>query len=162
MAYLERHSTSLRNDDSRLAEVAKNLTPVLHNLIALGVNGKQAHWHVRGENFIGVHEFLDEVIDHAQEHADTLAERIVALGLAVDARIGTVASKATNPTMLVGFQQSDATVREIVDQIDATLDVAYAAVEALDDVDLVSQDLVIAAAQQLDKDRWFLHSHFAK
>ena len=150
-----------QGDLSRPTGVAQYLTPVVHDLIALAVNGKQAHWHVRGENFIGVHEFLDVVVANAQDAADTVAERIVALGLPVDARISTVAARTTTPTLSDGFQQSDVTVREIVAQLDATLETVYAAVKGLDDIDLVSQDVVIAIAQQLDKDRWFLSSHYA-
>lgn len=146
---------------NRASGVEQHLSPVLHDLIALAVNGKQAHWHVRGANFMGVHEFLDEVVAHAQDAADTIAERVVALGLPVDGRIGTVANRATNPELSPGFQQSTVTVAEVVAQIDATLVTVNAAVEALDEVDLVSQDLVIAVAQQLDKDRWFLFSHYA-
>ncbi|PRI12192.1 Dps family protein [Leucobacter massiliensis] len=151
-----------QGDLHRPTGVAQYLTPVVHDLVALAVNGKQAHWHVRGENFIGVHEFLDQVVDHAQAGADEVAERIVALGLPVDARIGTVAARTSAPELSDGFQQSDVTVREVVAQIDAALETIYAAVKGLDDVDLVSQDIVIALAQQLDKDRWFLFSHFAE
>ena len=151
-----------QGDLHRPTGVAQYLTPVLHDLIALGVNGKQAHWHVRGANFIGVHEFLDDVVAHAQDAADTVAERVVALGLPVDGRIGTVAARATTPELSDGFQNSATTVREMVAQIDATLETVYAAVKGLDDVDLVSQDIVIAVAQQLDKDRWFLASHYAE
>jgi starvation-inducible DNA-binding protein len=86
---------------------------------------------------------------------------MVALGLPVDGRIGTVAAQTTTPEMTVGFQQSDVTVREVVAQLDATLETIYAAVKGLDDIDPVSQDLAIAFAQQLDKDRWFLFSHYA-
>lgn len=151
-----------KDDLNRASGVEQHLTPVLHDLIALGVNGKQAHWHVRGENFMGVHEFLDDVVAHAQDAADTVAERVVALGLPVDGRIGTVAKRATNPELSPGFQQSSVTVAEVVAQLDATLATVNAAVKALDDVDLVSQDIVIAVAQQLDKDRWFLFSHYAE
>lgn len=147
---------------NRAAGVEKHLSPVLHDLVALSVNAKQAHWHVRGANFMGVHEFLDEVVAHAQDAADEVAERVVALGLPVDGRIGTVAQRATNPEMSPGFQQSTTTVAEIVAQLDATLDTINAAVQGLDDIDLVSQDIVIGIAQQLDKDRWFLFSHYAE
>ena len=51
---------------------------------------------------------------------------------------------------------------DMLAQIDATLETVYTAVRELDDVDLPSQDIVIAIAQQLDKDRWFLTSHFAE
>lgn len=149
-------------DVSRLSSIAQYLTPVVHDLIALAVNGKQAHWHVRGTNFIGVHEFLDVVVANAQNASDTVAERIVALGLPLDARLGTVAARATNPELSLGFQQAKVTVSEMVAQLDATIETVYGAIDGLEDIDSVSQDIVIAVAQQLDKDRWFLHSHYAE
>ena len=75
------------------AATAQFLTPVVLGLQALAVNGKQAHWNVRGANFIAIHELLDSVVAHAQDGADQAAERIVALGLPIDARVTTVAAK---------------------------------------------------------------------
>lgn len=86
-------SQSVSNPDVA-AGVAQFLSPVVIDLTALVVNGKQAHWHVRGANFIGVHELLDTIVAHAQEWADLAAERIVALGLPVDGRLGTVDRKS--------------------------------------------------------------------
>ncbi|WP_284069874.1 Dps family protein, partial [Escherichia coli] len=86
---------------------------------ALVVNGKQAHWHVRGANFVGVHELLDTIVEPAQDWADSAAERIGALGLPVDARLSTVATKTTTGELTPGFQQSDVTIAEFVAQIDA-------------------------------------------
>jgi len=162
MATKEFQVPAAKDNLNRVSGVEQHLSPVLHDLIALAVNTKQAHWHVRGENFMGVHEFLDEVVAHAQDAADTVAERVVALGLPVDGRISTVAKRSTNPEMQPGFQQSATTVAEVVAQLDATLETVNQAVKELDEIDLVSQDLVIGIAQQLDKDRWFLFSHYAE
>ncbi len=144
------------------AGVAQFLTPVVIDLTALVVNGKQAHWHVRGANFIGVHELLDTVVDHAQGWADLAAERIVALGLPVDARLATVAAKTTTTELTAGFQQSDNTIAEVIGQIDAALAGVYAAVKELDGLDQTSQDVAIEIARGLDKDRWFLFAHISK
>lgn len=142
--------------------VAQVLTPVVRDLIALAVNAKQAHWHMRGANFLGVHQFLDEVVAHAQSAADEAAERIIALGLPVDAQLGAVASHTSTPEMKAGFQQWRESVSAVIAQVDAVLATVYAAIESLEEVDPVSQDLAIAIAQQLDKDRWFLYSHLAE
>ncbi|QNO38344.1 DNA starvation/stationary phase protection protein [Protaetiibacter sp. SSC-01] len=152
-------TTSL--DPDVAAGVAQFLSPVVVNLQALAVDGKQAHWHVRGANFIGVHEFLDTFVAHVQGWADLAAERIVALGLPVDARIQSVAEKTTTPALADGFQQADATVAAVIAQIDATLAVVRTAIEELDELDLPSQDVAIEIANGLDKDRWFLFSHVA-
>ena len=76
------------------AEAASQfLMLVVLGLQALAVNGKQAHWNVRGENFVAIHELIDTIVGNAQTGADHAAERIVALGLPIDARVGTVAAK---------------------------------------------------------------------
>lgn len=144
------------------AGVAQFLSPVVLDLEALVVNGKQAHWHVRGGSFIGVHELLDDVVAHAQDFADTAAERVVALGLPVDARLATVAAKASLPPLPDGFQTWQQTVANLVGQIDAALVTVRAAVDGLDDLDLSSQDVAIEIERGLTKDRWLLQAHIAQ
>jgi starvation-inducible DNA-binding protein len=141
--------------------VAQFLGPVVTDLTALSIDGKQAHWHVRGANFQAVHELLDVVVDHAREYADTAAERVVALGLPIDARTQTVGKNATTPTMTAGFQQSDKAIAEVIAAIDATLVTVRTAVDELAELDPVSQDVVIEIARGLEKDRWFLFAHLA-
>jgi len=143
------------------AGVAQFLSPVVRDLEALVVNGKQAHWHVRGGSFVGVHETLDAVVAHAQDYADTAAERVVALGLPVDARLQSVAAKSTLPELADGFQSWQDTCAAAVRQIDAVLITVRAAVTGLDDIDLSSQDVAIEIERGLTKDRWFLQAHLA-
>jgi starvation-inducible DNA-binding protein len=141
--------------------VAQFLGPVVTDLTALSVDGKQAHWHVRGENFQAVHELLDTIVDHARTYADMAAERVVALGLPIDARVQTVASKATTPKLKPGFQHTDAMITQVIAGIDATLVTVRTAVDELDKLDQVSQDVAIEIARALEKDRWFLFAHVA-
>ena len=135
--------------------------PVVTDLTALSVDGKQAHWHVRGENFQAVHELLDLVVDHARDYADTAAERVVALGLPIDARVQTVGEKASTPVMTAGFQRADAVIPQVIAAIDATLKTVRTAVDELETLDPVSQDVAIEIARGLEKDRWFLFAHVA-
>lgn len=140
--------------------VAKQLQPVVQQLVALQVNGKQAHWHVRGANFVAIHEFLDVVVDHAQEWADTAAERIVALGQPVDGRIASVAAaEPVNPK--AGFKSAEDTIADVIAQIDLATSKVNTAIEALAELDPSSQDVAIEIRRGLDKDRWFLFSHVA-
>lgn len=142
--------------------VAEHLTPLVIDLMALAVEGKQAHWHVRGANFLPVHELLDAVVTHAREFADLAAERIVALGQPLDARVKTVGSTTTVPAVTEGFQKTDVLIADVIVGIDATLVTARAAIEGLEEIDPVSQDLAIAVTAGLEQDRWFLFSHIAK
>ena len=141
--------------------VAQFLGPVVTDLTALSIDGKQAHWHVRGANFQAVHELLDVIVDHAREWADTAAERVVALGLPIDARTQTVGAQATTPNMTAGFQQSDEVIAQVIAAIDATLVTVRTAVDELGELDKVSEDVAIEIARGLEKDRWFLFAHLA-
>ena len=153
--------TTTSVDPTVAAGAAQFLTPVVLGLQALTLNGKQAHWHVRGANFVGVHELLDVIVDHAGDFADTAAERIVALGLPIDARAAVVAEKAGATQVPAGFTRSDDLVRAVIADIDAILVNVKAAVEGLDEIDLTSQDVAIEIQRGLEKDRWFLVSHIA-
>ncbi len=149
------------SDPTVAAAAAQFLSPVVLGLQALTINGKQAHWHVRGANFVGVHELLDTIVQHAGDFADTAAERIVALGLPIDARVAAVSAKAGSTGVPAGFTPSDDLVRAVIADIDAILVDTKAAIDGLDEVDLTSQDVAIEIMRGLEKDRWFLVSHIA-
>ncbi len=137
------------------------LAPIVWDLQALAISGKQAHWHVRGENFIAVHELLDEIVDHAREYADLAAERTVALGLPIDARLQTIAANATLPEQQEGFQNYGPTVQQVVADMDAAVATVRAAIEGLEEIDPASQDVATEIERGLVKDRWFLSAHLA-
>ena len=50
------------------------LNQLLANTIAFKLSAKQAHWNVRGANFIALHELFDKVSSAVDEYADMLAE----------------------------------------------------------------------------------------
>src|SRR5690606_15203007 len=101
-------------------DIAKHLSPVVVNLTALSVDAKQAHWHVRGANFLQIHELLDTIVTHTRDHTDLVAERVVALGEPLDVRIQSVAKNTTTSEMPAGFQSTDTFIEQVVAQIDAT------------------------------------------
>jgi len=59
---------------------AELLNARLADAIDLQTQTKQAHWNVKGPNFIALHELFDAVVDEMFEHADDLAERAAQLG----------------------------------------------------------------------------------
>jgi starvation-inducible DNA-binding protein len=150
------------SDPTIAAASAQFLSPVVLGLQALTINGKQAHWHVRGSNFVGVHELLDTIVAHAGDWADTAAERIVALGLPIDARVQTVAAKAKATEVPAGFTRSDELIRDVISDIDGILVDLKTAIDGLGEVDVTSQDVAIEIMRGLDKDRWFLFAHISE
>ena len=71
-----------RNDLPRemRSQAVMLLNQQLADALDLHLQAKQAHWNVKGPNFIALHELFDEVEEALEEYADDLAERAVALG----------------------------------------------------------------------------------
>ena len=156
------HTPATAADPTVAAGTAQFLTPVALGLQALAVNGKQAHWNVRGANFIAIHELLDTIVTHAQDGADLAAERIVALGLPIDARLSTIAAKTAPSAVPAGFTPWEDEIRAVIADMDVVLIDLKAAIDGLDEVDLASQDIALTIRESLEKDRWFLFAHLAE
>src|SRR4051812_9421895 len=81
------------SDDARKT-TGTVLQDSLIDMIDLHLSAKQAHWNLTGRNFRSIHLQLDEIVDLARAHADTLAERAVAIGASPDGRARTVAERS--------------------------------------------------------------------
>ena len=52
----------------------------LVDAVDLATQMKQAHWNVKGPNFIALCEMFDAMDGEIQAHVDDIVERVVALG----------------------------------------------------------------------------------
>ena len=145
-------------DTERVATV---LQEALVDLTALALNGKQAHWHVRGPQFLAVHEQLDGIVDDARAWSDLVAERAVTRGVAGDGRAATVAAESAVGSFPTGFVEDATTVALVRDLVDAVVVRLRAHVDELGELDPVTQDLVIEVLRGLEKHRWMLHAQVA-
>ena len=125
------------------AGVAARLQDALVDLVALGLNAKQAHWHVTGPQFLPVHEHLDTLVDDTRSWADLVAERAVTLGVPVDGRPATVANDTTVDAFPAGYVEDGKAVALIADEVDAVVRRLRRGVAELGDLDPVTQDVVI-------------------
>ncbi len=65
----------------------------LADCIDLQTQTKQAHWNVKGPNFIALHELFDKINEEVEEYVDDIAERAVQLGGVADGTARIVAKR---------------------------------------------------------------------
>lgn len=128
-------------------------------LIDLQLTLKHVHWNVVGPNFIAVHEMLDPQVDAVREMSDTVAERIATLG---GVPVGTPGA------IVAGRDWTDYSLGKASSQEHlGALDVVYsginadhrAAIERLNELDPVSEDMLIGQLAQLEQFQWFVRAH---
>src|SRR5437588_12485419 len=74
------HATLNDLPESTRGQVIDLLNQRLADAIDLELQSKQAHWNVKGPQFIALHKLFDEIHAAADEYVDLLAERSVRLG----------------------------------------------------------------------------------
>jgi starvation-inducible DNA-binding protein len=141
------------------SKVADLLQKQLSTYNDLHLTLKHVHWNVVGPNFIGVHEMIDPQVELVRGYADEVAERIAALGKSPQGTPGAIIKDRTWDDYSVE--------RDTVQAHLAALDLVYTGViedtrkciKTLEDLDLVSQDMIIGHAGELEKFQWFMRAH---
>jgi starvation-inducible DNA-binding protein len=141
--------------------VISDLQATLAELIDLALIGKQAHWNVVGPNFRSIHLQLDEIVDVARLSADRVAERIATLGGTPEGRPAAVAAASKLPEFPSGEIHVEETVQRITELIDTATARMHERMQRMGEPDPVSQDALIDASDQLEKQAWMLRAQLA-
>ncbi|GAQ62234.1 Dps family protein [Streptomyces scabiei] len=130
----------------------------LVDLLGLSLIGKQAHWNVVGPRFRSIHLQLDEVVSTARAFADQVAERAAALGVAPDGRPETVAARFALQGPKDGWLRDTEVVRLLVEALETAIGRLRDRIDAVEEADKVTQDLLIAVTYELEKQRWMFEA----
>ena len=143
-------------------EVAEVLQERLSTLIDLSLTLKHIHWNVVGMSFISVHEMVDSQVDSVRDMVDAIAERIATLG-------GVPAGLASQVVDMRDADEDYALGRAEVMAHLGALDKVYEnvtakhreAIEAVADIDPISEDLLVGQSADLELAHWFVRAHLS-
>ena len=151
-----------KNDLSEATRVkaVELLNARLADAIDLQSQSKQAHWNVKGPNFIALHELFDKINEDVEDYVDDIAERAVQLGGVAE---GT-ARMAVKRSSLAEYPAGAVDGRSHVEALSSALAAfGKSARKAIDHAnefgDLDTADLFTEISRGIDKWLWFVEAH---
>ena len=145
--------------DSRI-QMIELLNQHLADAFDLFSQVKQAHWNVKGLNFIAIHELFDAVAHEVLEAVDAIAERATALGGAAQGTARMAVQNSRLEEIADGPIQSEDALKMVVERVGKFANDARAAIDtATEAEDTVTADLFTEIVRELDKQIYFLDSH---
>ncbi len=145
--------------DKQGARLAEILQRQLSTYNDLHLTLKHIHWNVLGPNFIGVHEMIDPQVEAVRGFADDVAERIAALGASPKGTPGAIINDRDWDDYSVGRDTAQAHLAALDLVYNGVIEDIRKAIDETDELDQVTQDLLIGQAGQMEKFQWFVRAH---
>lgn len=120
----------------------------------------QIHWYLRGNNFMSLHEKMDEYRDEVEEQLDEIAERLITLDGAPYSTLEEFAEHTKIESRNVNFDIEKKDHLSYLVDIFRTLVASYDQLiaDAQDEGDCVSEDMAIGYKGDIEKNIWFLQA----
>ncbi len=154
------HNTKIDIAKGKREKLIGLLNQRLADAADLRSQAKQAHWNVKGMNFIALHELFDRVGADLEPIVDDIAERVTTLGGVAN---GTVRVAAQTSTLA----EYPLEITDGADHVDALSNVladfgkkVRADIDAADGLgDAGTADLLTGVSRTVDKLLWFVEAH---
>ena len=156
------HTFATHNDLTQ--RLRDTLLPLLNQQLAdtfdLYSQVKQAHWNVKGMQFIQLHLLFDAIAGSLIEYVDLIAERATALG---GTALGTARMAAANsqlPEYPAEIVEGRQVIEVLVQRFAYYAAASRAAITtASEHGDQGTADLFTEVSRSVDKNLWFLEAH---
>ena len=154
------HPTRHDLAESKRAKICELLNARLADAIDLSLQSKQAHWNVKGPQFIALHELFDKVHLVAVSAVDQLAERAVTLGGTAEGTLAAVTKRTRLTSYPLDLAEGAGHVTALAQALAAAAKGMRAAIDAATEFgDAVTADLLTGIAGELDQQLWFVEAH---
>jgi starvation-inducible DNA-binding protein len=124
---------------------------------------KQAHWNVKGREFMQLHLLYDEIAASVLEHVDAIAERATALGGLVHGTARMAAAASELDEYPEGAIEDMSTAAVVADRLAAFGSSARAGIDRATGLgDQTTADLLTEISRTIDKHLWFVEAHLQR
>lgn len=153
------HYTTPGLNEPDAARVIELLQSRLHACNDLQLTLKHVHWNVVGPHFIAVHEMIDPQVIDVRDMADDLAERIATLGGSPQGTPGSIVAQRDWDDYTLGRAPTQEHLAALDHVYRGVISSYRDAINELDKLDLVTQDLLIGQTEKLELFHWFVRAH---
>ena len=141
-------------------EIIELVNKRLADAVDLHMQMKQAHWNVKGPNFIGLHELFDRVHEAMGEYVDTLAERAVQLGGVAEGTVRIAAKRTLLPEYPRDIAEGPSHVNAVSIALAAFGHEVRQSIHEADELnDADTADIFTEVSRGIDKWLWFVEAH---
>ncbi|MBV9828286.1 MAG: DNA starvation/stationary phase protection protein Dps [Alphaproteobacteria bacterium] len=138
------------------------LQPRLSDAIDLASQAKQAHWTVKGANFVAMHALFDRIAGDIGGFSDLIAERIASLGGQAEGTARITAERSSLPIYPLNITDSSAHVEALSTALALFGGSVRHAIGAAADVgDQTTADVFTEISRGIDQLLWFVEAHAA-
>jgi len=146
--------------EARRVELNALMNQRLADAIDLQMQLKQAHWNVKGPNFIGLHELFDQIDEAVESYADLIAERIVQLGGIAEGTVRVAAARSRLEEYPLDIADGHAHVEAVSKALSTFGHEARNTIDEADDLDDAdTADIFTEISRGIDKWLWFVEAH---
>ncbi len=157
---MKTHKTKNDLPSNAKATVIGLLNEALASMIDLALLTKQAHWNLKGPQFIAVHELLDSFRKLIDNHTDIVAERAVQLGGTALGSLQSVSSTTKLKAYPTDIYKIHDHLAELIERYGDVANLVRKSIDEADEAgDANTADIFTAASRDLDKSLWFLEAH---
>ena len=154
------HLHPTRNNQNAKGVAVALLQARLADAIDMALITKQAHWNLKGPQFIGVHLMLDTFREEQDEFVDTMAERITQLGGTARGTTQEVASTTKLPAYPLDIYQVSDHIHALIERYALVANAIRANIDEVDEAgDPDTADIFTEVSRGIDKQLWFLEAH---
>jgi starvation-inducible DNA-binding protein len=141
-------------------ELSTLINQRLADAVDLQMQLKQAHWNVKGPNFIALHELFDKIAEEVEGYVDLIAERVVQLGGIANGTVRAAASQSRLDEYPEAIADGSAHVEAVAKALSTFGREARMSIDeanALNDAD--TADIFTEISRGVDKWLWFVEAH---
>ncbi len=157
------HATTIGLPEKERLAVMELLNETVASKTDLYLRLKQAHWNVKGMEFIALHKLFDEIADELLEHIDIVAERVTSLGGTALGTLQAAAQKTILPPYPTDIFSGREHLEQLIDSFTRVSTTCRGKIKKAEDLgDIATGDVYISLTRMLDKNLWFLQAHLQK